>query len=59
MRMRDSRATKIGVVASTKAQALRVILASPRFRPNRGSKTDKARPLKPVVISADSFRRVA
>jgi hypothetical protein len=33
MRIADSRATKIRLVASTKAQALRVILASPSFRP--------------------------
>jgi len=33
MSIEESRATKIPVVASTKAQALRVILASPSFRP--------------------------
>lgn len=50
MRMGHSRATKIRLVASTKAQALRVILASPGFRPKPGPES---------VDSADSFRRVA
>jgi len=36
MRIRDSRATKIRITASTKAQGLRVILASPSFQPKPG-----------------------
>jgi hypothetical protein len=59
MRIEDSRATKIGVVASTKAQALRVILASPSFRPKRGSQTGDPGAAEPVVLAQTVFRRVA
>src|ERR1043166_4911357 len=51
MRMRDSRATKIGLSASTKAQALRVILASPSFRLEPRPPNSRNPVPEPVIVS--------